>query len=89
MTTYVGLTDRDWFNFLSRRAGLDEVNFWQPSASTTFVALKLGEPLLFKLTAQQLYHWRRVFSPTGTRLPLSLAWDAFGQKNGHDLVERP
>jgi len=30
LTTYVGLADRDWFNFLNRTAGLGEVNFWQP-----------------------------------------------------------
>jgi putative restriction endonuclease len=55
LTAYVGLTDRDWFNFLSRRAELDEVNFWQPRASTAFAALKLGEPSLFKLHSPDNY----------------------------------
>ena len=27
---YVGVTDLDWFEFLSTRS-LDEVNFWQPA----------------------------------------------------------
>ena len=31
MRFFVGITDRDWFDFLSRLKGLDEVNFWQPS----------------------------------------------------------
>jgi len=27
---YVGITDYDWFRFLSALPGIDEVNFWQP-----------------------------------------------------------
>lgn len=30
MKFWVGVTDNDWFQFLSREAP-DEVNFWQPS----------------------------------------------------------
>jgi putative restriction endonuclease len=30
-------------------------NLWQPSASTTFVALRLGEPFLFKLYSPDDY----------------------------------
>jgi hypothetical protein len=41
---FVGITDRDWFDFLSRLNGLDEVNFWQPSAQQQFRALQIGEP---------------------------------------------
>jgi hypothetical protein len=32
MRLWVGVTDPDWFSFLSR-ADIDEVNFWQPSAT--------------------------------------------------------
>jgi hypothetical protein len=32
ITAYIAVTDRDWFNTLSARGTLDEVNFWQPSA---------------------------------------------------------
>ena len=28
----VAVTDGDWFNHLSASAGLEEVNFWAPSA---------------------------------------------------------
>ena len=28
MKLYVGVTDDDWFRFLSARPALDEVNFW-------------------------------------------------------------
>jgi putative restriction endonuclease len=39
---FVGITDRDWFDHLSRIDGLDEVNFWQPSGNVQFRALHLG-----------------------------------------------
>jgi hypothetical protein len=42
---FVGITDRDWFEFLSRM----DVNFWQPSGQQQFRALQIGEPFLFKL----------------------------------------
>ena len=48
MRLWVGVTDPDWFAFLSR-AGVDEVNFWQPSATAPFVGLEPGAPFLFKL----------------------------------------
>jgi putative restriction endonuclease len=47
MKAFIGVTDFDWYSFLSTIQGLDEVNFWQPSASRQFKALKPGEPFLF------------------------------------------
>jgi hypothetical protein len=44
---FVGITDRDWFDHLSRLDGPDEVNFWQPSGQQQFRALQIGEPFLF------------------------------------------
>ena len=41
MKLWVGVTDPDWFAFLSR-ADVDEVNFWQPSATAPFVGLEAG-----------------------------------------------
>jgi len=29
MKSFVGVTDNDWFVFLSQQPGIDEVNFWQ------------------------------------------------------------
>ena len=49
MRLYIGITDRDWYQFLSARPALDEVNFWQPSGSRAFRMLQPGEPFLFKL----------------------------------------
>ena len=79
MKVWVGVTDRDWFQFLSRM-GPDEVNFWQPSGSRMFRALQPGEPFLFKLHSPENFivgggHFVRY-----SALPTSLAWDAFGSK---------
>jgi putative restriction endonuclease len=78
---WVGITDEDWFNRLILLRP-DEVNFWQPSGSRMFRALKAGEPFLFKLHSPKNFivgggNFVR-YSP----LPASLAWDAFGEKNG-------
>ena len=40
MRFFVGITDRDWFEFLSRMEGTDEFNFWQPSGEQRFRALQ-------------------------------------------------
>lgn len=48
MRLWLGVTDNDWFRFLSR-ADVDEVNFWQPSRRAPFVGLEPGAPFLFKL----------------------------------------
>jgi putative restriction endonuclease len=81
MKIWVGVTDEQWFNQLSLLKP-DEVNFWQPSGGRKFAALAPGEPFLFKLHSPKNFivgggHFVR-HSP----LPASLAWDAFGEKNG-------
>ena len=48
---YVGVTDGDWFRFLSQRPDITEVNFWQPVDTRRFGALTPGELFLFKLKA--------------------------------------
>jgi putative restriction endonuclease len=81
MKIWVGVTDENWFTGLSRLRP-DEVNFWQPSGSRVFRVLQPGEPFLFKLHSPKNFivgggHFVRY-----SALPASLAWDAFGQKNG-------
>jgi len=79
---YIGITDRDWLNHLQTVLALDEVNFWQPSAHG-FAVLQAGEPFLFKLHAR--YGGRVAgiaFFLRYTTLPVSMAWEAFGEKNG-------
>jgi putative restriction endonuclease len=78
---FVGVTHKPWFDFLS---GIepDEVNFWQPSGSSEFRALKPGDLFLFKLKAPyNVIAGGGVFGHASIA-PLSLAWEAFGEKNG-------
>ena len=55
MKGYIGVTDNDWFAFLSQQPGIDKVNFWQPGGTGQFRALELREPFLFKLHAPHHY----------------------------------
>jgi putative restriction endonuclease len=79
---YIAVTDNAWFRQLSAIDGIDEVNFWQPSGRTQFRALQPGELFLFKLHSPDNYiAGGGVFSHSSI-VPLSMAWDAFGVKNG-------
>jgi putative restriction endonuclease len=80
MRFWVGVTDNEWFRFLSRLQP-DEVNFWQPSGMS-FRAVKPGSPFLFKLHSPQNFIVGGGFYIRHSLLPLSMAWDAFGEKNG-------
>ncbi|GAA0947176.1 HNH endonuclease [Nonomuraea longicatena] len=97
MKAYVGITDGNWYRFLSARPGLTEANFWRPSGSTTFRALRPGEPFFFKTHHRgrhpvRGFPYNRVigggifecFEP----LPLSEAWEIFGEANGADNREQ-
>jgi putative restriction endonuclease len=81
MRLFVAITDSDWFGYLSELRP-DEVNFWQPSASSSFRALSHGEPLLFKLHSPNDYIVGGGFFSHHTVLPASFAWTTFGPKNG-------
>ncbi|MCX5717723.1 MAG: HNH endonuclease [Nitrospirae bacterium] len=81
MKYWIGVTDDTWFNFLSRLLP-DEANFWQPSGRTAFRALNPGELFLFKLHYPSNYIVGGGFFVRHSILPLSLAWEAFEQKNG-------
>jgi putative restriction endonuclease len=48
MKFWVGVTDNQWFKFLSELQP-EEVNFWQPSATPPFSSAPIGLPFLFKL----------------------------------------
>ena len=87
MKAYVAVTDNDWFRFLKQRPNLDEVNFWQPSGNRLFRALDTGQPFLFKLHAPDHFIVGGGFFAHASILPSSLAWDAFGEKNGAASLE--
>ena len=89
MKAFIGITDGDCFEFLSARAGsLDEVNFWQPSGRRAFRALQPAGLFLLKLHAPRHYIVGGGFFGHFTILPLSLAWEAFGEKNGVASLEQ-
>lgn len=88
LKAYVAVTDNDWFKFLARQDGIDEVNFWQPGGGTAFRALPLGGPLLFKLRWPENVIAGGGFFTHFTRVPVETAWDTFGLKNGADSYER-
>ncbi len=80
MRFYVGVTDNAWFEFLREREP-DEVNFWRPSGKE-FSALEPGAPFLFKLHSPLNYIVGGGFFIRSERLPLSLVWEVFAEKNG-------
>lgn len=92
MTSYVAITDFDWYTHLRQQPDWDEVNFWQPSA-TNLLNPPTGMPFYFKLRAahgSQIvgfghFSWR-------SRLPAWMAWDSFGVANGagtkREMLER-
>jgi putative restriction endonuclease len=88
MNAYVAVTDRDWFDFLTAQRDVDEVNFWQPNPwGGEFRALRRGEPLLFKLKHPVNAIAGGAFFEHYFELPVSLAWNAFGVKNGADSLQ--
>ena len=83
MNAYVAATDPDWFAFLAGQEGVDEVNFWYPRPwGGRFGVLSDGQPLLFKLKAPHNHIAGGGFFKHYTELPLSIAWECFGVKNG-------
>jgi len=58
------------------------VNFWAPSGKTNFRALRSGELFLFKLHAPDNFIVGGGIFSHASNLPMSLAWEAFGTKNG-------
>lgn len=81
MRFWLGVTDNQWFDFVSSRR-LDEVNFWQPSARPPFTNLPPGTPFFFKLKRPSNHIVGGGFFSHFTKLPLSQAWDFFGEENG-------
>lgn len=80
MEYFVGVTDNSWYRNLAELQP-DEVNFWRPRGKL-FGALPVGAPFLFKLHSPENFIAGGGFFVRAERLPLSLAWDAFGEKNG-------
>lgn len=87
----VANTDRGWYEFLRGRPDLSEVNFWSPSPRRTFRGDRMT-PFFFRLKAPHKAVAGFAFFARYERLPVWLAWEAFGAGNGtdsfQDLTER-
>jgi putative restriction endonuclease len=81
MKYYLGVTDNHWYKFLSK-LNPEDVNFWQPSGSFKFKAINSGAPFLFKLKYPINAIGGVGFFTNHSFLPLNIAWDAFGNRNG-------
>ena len=86
MKAYVAVTDKRWFQHLrrlSRYGQVEEANFWTPKSwGGRFGVLERGQPLLFKLRSPDNAIAGGGFFECYYDLPISLAWGAFGEKNG-------
>jgi putative restriction endonuclease len=86
MKLYVGITDHDWFKLHASKESVDEVSFWRPSP-TNFKALEPNELFLFKIKGKKAIGGGGFFTKF-LRVPISLAWQAFGEANGaRSLIE--
>jgi len=79
---WVANTDHDWFDFLASQTGIDEVNFWQPTGRLGFGAIQEGELFLFRLKSPRNAIGGYGVFRHASNVPISLAWEAFGNKNG-------
>jgi putative restriction endonuclease len=87
MRIFIAITDQDWFELHASRARVDEVNFWRPSPNANFKVLQPGELLVFKLHSPLNFIAGGGFFTRFLHLPLSLAWDSFGEANGVTSVD--
>lgn len=87
MRAYVGVTGRDWYEFLAARPDIREVNFWRPRDSRAFRRLQPGEPFLFKTRAPQNAVVGGGIFEAFVVLTISSAWQFFGEGNGVGSVE--
>jgi len=77
----IAITDYGWYEFLSARPQITEVNFWTPSARTGFRA-EAFSPFLFKLKAPHNAVVGFAYFVQYSRLPDWLAWETFELGNG-------
>lgn len=78
---YLGITDNNWYDFLAHQ-NREDINFWQPGGNTRFRVLTPGLPFLFKLKRPNNAIGGVGFFSSQTFLPLSMAWEVFGEGNG-------
>jgi putative restriction endonuclease len=82
MRFWTGVTDNQWYSNLASQASAAEVNFWHPRGRAPFASLPEGTPFLFKLKSPNHHIAGGGFFIKFVSLPLELAWEAFGVRNG-------
>jgi putative restriction endonuclease len=87
MKIYLGNTDLEWFNYL-RKIQPEDINFWQPGGNSNFKVLSPGGPFLFRLKSPINKIGGIGFFSSQTFLPIDMAWDVFGERNGCSSIER-
>jgi putative restriction endonuclease len=85
MKFYIGATDYNWFYYL-RKINPEDVNFWLPGGKTIYKILGPGAPFLFKLKRPYNAIVGVGFFSSQTFLPISIAWDVFGNRNGYQAI---
>lgn len=87
MKAYVGVTDIDWYNYLSSRPAIREANFWRPYGSRAFKVLASGEPFIFKTKAPLNKIVGGAVFEGFVSLNISRAWEFFEEGNGVASLE--
>lgn len=85
MQGYIAVTDKGWYEHLSRTPGPKDANFWRPSVRQ--LPLDVGTPFLFKLKAPDNTIAGFGYFAGYTVLPDWLAWETFGEANGVGSVQ--
>lgn len=86
MKFYIGVTDNNWYKYLSA-INPEDINFWQPGGTMNFRVLTPGAPFLFKLKSPINAIGGVGFFASHTHLPLSIAWDYFQNRNGCETFQ--
>ncbi len=86
MKYYHGVTNNNWFNYLSK-INPEDINFWQPGGTVNFKVLTPGAPFLFKLASPLNAIGGVGFFSSHTFLPISIAWDTFRDRNGCETID--
>ncbi len=86
MKFYLGVTDNNWYKYLSL-INPEDINFWQPSGTVNFKVIPPGAPFLFKLKSPLNVIGGIGFFSSHTFLPMSMAWDTFKNRNGCETYD--
>src|ERR1700733_9320580 len=86
ISLFVANTDNSWFDFLASEPDLKEVNFWWPG-ETNFGAVQPGEIFAFRLKSPRNKIGGFGIFSSHSRLPIQMAWEAFGRANGVSSLE--